>query len=61
MPPEAIDKLDQALAAWGGKFESEVYEGAYHGWTMPGSTVHNPAQAERAFTKLTELLAQTLK
>jgi carboxymethylenebutenolidase len=61
MPQEAIDKLDRALAAWGGKFESEVYEGAYHGWTMPGHMAHNPAQAERAFTKLTELLAQTLK
>jgi carboxymethylenebutenolidase len=60
MPQEAIDKLGRALAAWGGKFESEVYEGAYHGWTMPGQA-HNPAQAERAFTKLTELFAQTLK
>jgi carboxymethylenebutenolidase len=60
MPQEAIDKLGQALAAWGGKFESEVYEGAYHGWTMPGQA-HNPVQAERAFAKLTELLAQTLR
>jgi carboxymethylenebutenolidase len=57
MPQEAIDKLDAALAAWGGKYESEVYEGAYHGWTMPGHAVHNPAQAERAFQKLTELFA----
>jgi carboxymethylenebutenolidase len=60
MPQEAIDKLDAALAAWGGKYESEVYEGAYHGWTMPGA-VYNPAQAERAFKKLTELFAQTLR
>jgi carboxymethylenebutenolidase len=61
MPQESIDKLGQALAAWGGKFESEVYEGAFHGWTMPGSSVHNPAQAERAFTKLTELFAHSLR
>jgi carboxymethylenebutenolidase len=61
MPQEAIDKLDQALAAWGGKFETEVYEGAYHGWTMPGHQAHNPVQADRALTKLTELFAQTLK
>lgn len=61
MPQEAIDKLEEALAAWGGKFESEVYEGAYHGWTMPNGPAYNPEQAERAFQKLTELFAQTLK
>jgi len=60
MPEEAIAKLDQALVAWGGSFESEVYPGAYHGWTTLDSPVYNQAQAERAFTKLTELLAQTL-
>lgn len=60
MSQEAIDKLDQTLAAWGGKYESEVYDAA-HGWTMPGSPVHNEQQAERAFEKLTELFAQTLK
>ncbi|MDD9947630.1 MAG: dienelactone hydrolase family protein [Myxococcales bacterium] len=60
MPKEAIDKLDQALAAWGGSYENEVYEGARHGWTMPGR-VHHPAQAERAFTKLTELFDTTLR
>ena len=31
---EAIAKLDQALAAWGGRYESRVY-GATHGWTVP--------------------------
>jgi carboxymethylenebutenolidase len=61
MPPEAIEKLDQALAAWGGHFESEVYEGARHGWTVPDSPVYNEPQAERAFAKLTELFAQTLR
>ncbi len=61
MPQEAIDKLDRALAAWGGKYESEVYDGASHGWTVPGSPVYNQAQADRAFEKLTQLFAQTLK
>ncbi len=60
MPEEAITRLDQYLAAWGGKYESEVYQGAYHSWTTLDSPVYNQAQAERAFTKLTELLAQTL-
>jgi carboxymethylenebutenolidase len=61
MPPEAIAKLDAALAAWGGKYESEVYEGAFHGWTMRGGAVYHHEQAERAFEKLTELFAQTLR
>lgn len=61
MPEEAIEKLDRALEAWGGEYESEVYDGAYHGWTAPDSPVHNEAQAERAFQKLTDLFAETLK
>jgi len=61
MPAEAIEKLEAALAAWGGRYESETYEGAYHGWTVPDSPVYNQPQAERAFRKLTELLAQTLR
>jgi len=64
MPEEAIEKLDNALEAWGARgnrYESEVYEGAYHGWTAPDSPVHNEAQAERAFKKLVELFAETLK
>jgi len=60
MPQESIDKLAAALAAWGGKAESEVYEGAFHGWTMSDAPVWNEAQAERAFGKLNELLKQTL-
>ncbi len=61
MPKEAIEKLDRALASWGGKYESEVYDGAYHGWTTVDGPVYNQAQAERAFEKLTALFAKTLK
>jgi carboxymethylenebutenolidase len=61
MPQEAIENLDRALAAWGGRYESEVYAGAHHGWTVPDSPVYNPPQAERAFEKLTELFAAALK
>jgi carboxymethylenebutenolidase len=60
MPQEAIEKLDSALRAWGGKYESEVYDGALHGWTTIGSPVYNQPQAERAFEKLTELFARAL-
>jgi len=61
MPEEAIRKFDQALAEWGGTFESEVYEGALHGWTVLSSPVYNEPQAERAFRKLTGLLGRTLR
>ncbi len=61
MPAEAIEKFDRALAAWGGKYESEVYDGAFHGWTTADAPVYNQPQAERAFEKLTELFAGTLK
>jgi carboxymethylenebutenolidase len=61
MPTEAIEKLNRALEAWGGKYESEIYEGALHSWTVPDSPVYNQAQAERAFEKLTQLFAETLR
>ena len=61
MPADAIKKLEQALAAWGGKYQSETYDGALHGWTTPDAPVYNAAQAERAFEKLSALFARTLK
>src|SRR6478672_10896077 len=39
MPAEAIAKLDEALEAWGGAYESETYGGARHGWMIPGGKV----------------------
>jgi carboxymethylenebutenolidase len=59
MPQEAIEKLDRALAAWGGHYESEVYP-AHHGWTVPDNPSYDEQQAERAFKKLTQLFAETL-
>lgn len=61
MPAEAIEKLNQALQEWGGRYESEVYGGAHHGWTVPDGPAYNQPQAERAYGKLTELLAGTLE
>ena len=61
MPQEAIVKLDEALEAWGGEYESEVYEGAYHSWTASDSPVYNSEQAERAFTRLRDLFAAALQ
>lgn len=61
MPKESIESFERALAAWGGKFESETYAGAHHGWTVPDSPAYNQPQAERAFEKLTQLFATALK
>ena len=60
MPRDAIETLDRALEHWGGHYESEVYKGAAHSWTVPDSPVYNETQAERAFAKLTALLADAL-
>ena len=60
MPEEAIAKLDRALEDWGGRYESETYEGAFHSWTASDSPVYNAAQAERAFEKLKKLFEETL-
>jgi len=61
MDAEAIQHFEQSLTAWDGKYESETYAGAAHGWTVPDNPVFNPPQAERAFHKLTELFASTLQ
>jgi carboxymethylenebutenolidase len=61
IPAEAIAKLEDALKAWGGKYESETYKDALHGWTVSDSNAYNPPQAEKAFGKLTALYASALK
>lgn len=59
--PEQVKVLESALRDWHGAFESEFYEGALHGWTVPGRDVYNEIQAERAFHKMVELFEATLK
>ena len=59
--PEQIETLEAALRDWHGAFQSETYEGAKHGWTVPGRPVYNELQAERAFEKEVELFDATLK
>lgn len=61
MPKEAIEKLEAALKAWGGKYESETYADALHGWTVADSNAYNPPQGDRAFNKLTALFAENLR
>jgi carboxymethylenebutenolidase len=59
--PEQVAILEQALRDWQGAFQSETYEGARHGWTVPGRDVYNELQAERAFEKEVELFEATLE
>lgn len=60
MDSDAITELVKTLKAWGGHFESEIYEGAHHGWTVPDNPAYNQPQAERAYAKLTKLFGETL-
>jgi carboxymethylenebutenolidase len=59
--PEHVATLEKALRDWHGAFQSEVYDGARHGWTTPGRGIYNELQAERAFEKMIELFDATLK
>jgi carboxymethylenebutenolidase len=61
MNEQAIAKFEEALQRWGGKYESETYQGAFHSWTSSDSPVYNQIQAERAYGKLLELLQETLR
>jgi len=60
MTAEDITHFEAALKAWGGKYQSETYHGARHGWTVPDNPVYNEPEAERAYKKLTELFKTTL-
>jgi carboxymethylenebutenolidase len=58
--PDQIAKLEDTLKGWGGVFQSEIYEGARHGWTVPGRDVYNEKQAERHYEKLFDLLKRNI-
>lgn len=60
MTAEQIAGFEQALAAWGGQYESETYP-AKHGWTVPENPAYDEHQAERAWNKLVELFRETLR
>lgn len=58
--PDAKSVLKAAFEANKLKAEIEVYADAKHGWCVPGSPVHNPAQADRAFERLLALFKTSL-
>lgn len=59
MPAESIATFEEALAAWGGRYESDTFR-ARHGWTVPDSAAYDEAEAERAYAKLRALFDSTL-
>jgi carboxymethylenebutenolidase len=61
MPEETIEKFNHALETWGGKYESEIYDGAHHGWTVSDHPSYNQPLADRAFEKLVKLFELNLK
>lgn len=61
LPPEQIERLNDALTKAGVTFRAEVYEGAAHGYTQKDTASYNEAGAERHWTNLLELFNRTLR
>jgi carboxymethylenebutenolidase len=58
--PEQKTALRDAFAQAHVPAEIEVYQGTIHGWCPPDSRVYNDAQAEKAWSRLTELFSTAL-
>jgi carboxymethylenebutenolidase len=58
--PEAKDVLRNAFAKAHLPAEIEVYAGTMHGWCPPDSQVYNPAQAEKAWSRLLAIFGNSL-
>lgn len=60
MPPEAIGRLEAALADAGLDHVSEVFPGAAHGYTMADTSSYDEVSAERHYVMLEELFTRSL-
>ncbi|WP_280425633.1 dienelactone hydrolase family protein [Nocardia carnea] len=60
MTPEHIARFDEALAAAGVPYRTEVYDGAQHGFTQADTSAYDPAAAERHYRELLALFDRTL-
>jgi carboxymethylenebutenolidase len=61
MTGEQIYELERALDDAGVRYESEVYSGAEHGFTMADTLAYSEAAAEHHFAQLFALLARTAR
>jgi carboxymethylenebutenolidase len=60
MTPENIAALEQALDEAAVSYQSEIYEGAAHGYTMADTAMYDEAAAERHFDALFALLDRAI-
>ncbi|MFF2962534.1 dienelactone hydrolase family protein [Streptomyces sp. NPDC057963] len=60
LPPEQIDRLDEALTASGVRHRSEVYTGAHHGFTQADTAAYDRTADDRHWAALTSLLDRTI-
>ena len=58
--PDDKTTLKAALDAAGRPNKVEVYAGANHGWTVPGSQAYNEPQAEKAWAELLAMYKRAL-
>jgi carboxymethylenebutenolidase len=61
MPPDAVARLGDALAAAGLEASNEVYAGASHGYSMADTSAFHAGATERHFRELRALLDAALK
>jgi carboxymethylenebutenolidase len=59
LPPEQIERLEEALTAAGVRHRCEVYEGAHHGFTQADTAAYHEGAAERHWAALLDLLKRT--
>lgn len=60
MPPEAVERLGEALREHGLTAVNEIVPGAAHGYTMRDTSSYDEAACKRHFAALQELFARTL-
>ncbi|MFE9611549.1 dienelactone hydrolase family protein [Streptomyces sp. NPDC006012] len=59
LPPEQIQRLEDALTAAGVRHRCEVYPGAHHGYTQADTPAYDQEAYERHWSALLDLLERT--
>ncbi|WP_030980633.1 dienelactone hydrolase family protein [Streptomyces sp. NRRL S-1824] len=60
LPPEQIDRLEEALTAAGVRHHSEIYTAAHHGFTQADTAAYDSTADKRHWTALLALLDRAL-
>ena len=60
LPPEQVERLEEALKASDLTYRTELYPAAPHGFTMADTPMYQAEGAERHFERLRDLYARTL-